>query len=224
MNLYKEQRDRQQKRIDDFLRQYGFFAFNREQFDAGLQKLNIQPGEEKVLAPIPCNWYILKSKAAELKTILKEGAEERERAMNDPTTGLQFALDMFLEELANHEFTFTGDEWETLDALGITADDLAKNERLRAALESAKFLLLKRSDELDLLDDLRNLEDEMYFDYGLKSNPGGEKEEELIAAMARQIKADGLADKITDGILDALTAHNYHMVRRAAEMVREPTA
>ena len=220
MNLYKIQRDEQQKKANDFLNKFAFFAFSEEQFKAGLAKFNIQPGDTAVIVPLPGGGYILSERYDEFMDMIHAMQAERKAAIEDPETGAQFALDMFLEELANHEFTFTGDEWETLDALGIKFEDLESSETLRTALAKAKEILLQEDAELDLLDQLRKIEDEVYFEFGLNSNPGGESEEQMIEAMARRIIAEGLVDEITSGILEQLTAHNYHLVKRATEIAK----
>ena len=44
---------------------------------------------------------------------------------------------MFRSELANHEYGYTGDIEETLDAVGVTLDDLNKHENLRKGLAKA---------------------------------------------------------------------------------------
>ena len=47
--------------------------------------------------------------------------KELEDAIAGDKTGQGFICDMFLQELENHEYSYTGDVQETLDALGITA-------------------------------------------------------------------------------------------------------
>ena len=47
--------------------------------------------------------------------------QELEDAIAGDKTGQGFICDMFLQELRNHEYSYTGDVQETLDALGITA-------------------------------------------------------------------------------------------------------
>ena len=218
MNLYEIQKEAQQARYSEFLRNYAFFAFNEEQLKAGLRKFNIQPGQKGVLTVLPGGGYVLSEHFEEFMDMIHTAQAERDAALADPENGTKFALDMFVYELSAHEFTYTGDESEALEALNITPEDLSKNEMLRAALEAAKFLLLRESKDLDLLDRLRNIEDEIYFQYGVNSNPGGDPEREMIKAIADKIKAEGLADKITAEILEQLSAHNYHLVRRAAEI------
>lgn len=44
---------------------------------------------------------------------------------------------MFLYELANHEYGYTGELEDTLDALGYTAEDINADKRLLHGLERA---------------------------------------------------------------------------------------
>ena len=53
MNLYREQRAAQQKRMNEFLGAYAFFAFDERQFSEGLEKLGIAPGTDGALVSIP---------------------------------------------------------------------------------------------------------------------------------------------------------------------------
>jgi hypothetical protein len=53
-------------------------------------------------------------------------------------TGEGFIFEMFDYELGNHEYVYTCDISDTLDALGLTIEDLAKNPALRAGLKAAR--------------------------------------------------------------------------------------
>ena len=44
---------------------------------------------------------------------------------------------MFLYDLNNHEYSYTGDVSETLDALRITAEEIKSNAALQAGLKKA---------------------------------------------------------------------------------------
>lgn len=144
MNLYKTQKDDQQARISAFLHEYAFFAFSQEQFRAGLQKLGIAPDAEKVVIPISGGGFILKEKADDFRKLLADFDGERQTALADPETGGQFARDMFLYELANHEYTYTGNTEETLDYLGYKLSDIENSPQLKTALQQAKDILNSR--------------------------------------------------------------------------------
>ena len=51
---------------------------------------------------------------------------------------------MFLAELADHEYGYTGDDDDTLDALGYTMEQVMADKRLLHGFEKARRVILKR--------------------------------------------------------------------------------
>lgn len=137
-NRYKELKDRQQETFDSFAAQYCFFAFSDAQFQEGMKKLNLDPEtDKKKIASFYGGGFVLADHAEELRDLLERfGAETREQIAADPT-GDGFILDMFEFELANHEFTYTGDVNDAIEACGLTAAEIDSSEPLRAGLEKA---------------------------------------------------------------------------------------
>lgn len=131
---YREMDAMHQARVDDFLHNNAFFAFSKKQFSEGLQKLKCQ---ETDLFSIGGGGYILKASAAEYERLAQSIEQEREQAIADPETGATFAFEMFSYELQNHEYCYTGDVSETLDALGYTVEEIRNNQTLQDALERA---------------------------------------------------------------------------------------
>lgn len=143
MNMYAQMIEGQQKEIDDFLGQYAFFAFSNEQFKQGCQKLGIPETAKHVLVRLgSTGGFILKDRAAEYGELVARLAQDRQAAIDNPDTGAQFAFDMFTYELANHEYSYTGDVEETLDALGYTREEIEKSPTLKEALGKARKHLL----------------------------------------------------------------------------------
>lgn len=58
-------------------------------------------------------------------------------AINEDKTGEGFILDMFNSELANHEFSYTGDLTDALDALGMSLDEIRASDLLIHGLKLA---------------------------------------------------------------------------------------
>ena len=139
MNLYDQQRHEQQKRMNDFLDQYAFFAFNEKQFSDGIAKLGTETGS---IVSIGGGGYVLKEKIFSLTDLMKRAQRERKEALEDPETGSQFAYNMFYSELANHEYGYTGRADDALDALGVSWEDLAASPMLREAFEKARETIL----------------------------------------------------------------------------------
>jgi hypothetical protein len=86
---------------------------------------------------VPGGGFMRKTDAKSLGNMLLRHSKEMEQAIAQDTEGTGFILDMFEYELANHEYNITYSVEPTLDALGITAEDLAKNPALLYGLNKA---------------------------------------------------------------------------------------
>ena len=116
-NQYQEMRNRQQAEINAFPM---FFAFNKQQFAEGMRTLGLSLSDTCQMCSIFGGGYCRKSDAAKLGEMLARHRKELEDAISSDKTGKGFIFDMFLQELENHEYSYTGDVQEALDALGIT--------------------------------------------------------------------------------------------------------
>ena len=81
--------------------------------------------------------YCRKSDAAKLGEMLARHRKELEDAISSDKTGKGFIFDMFLQELENHEYSYTGDVQEALDALGITPQYMEAMPQLMTGLSLA---------------------------------------------------------------------------------------
>ena len=68
---------------------------------------------------------------------------KKENAIAADTTGDGFIFDMFVYELANHEYCITYDLEDTLDALGLTPEEVNADKRLSHGLNKAIKTYLK---------------------------------------------------------------------------------
>lgn len=137
MGLYKELRAAHQQSINDFLSKYAFFAFSEKQFNEGLKQLGIAPGAKGALVTIPGGGYLLADKAQEFTDLLERTGQERAAAIRNPDSGQEFAFDMFLTELYNTEYGYTGDPTDAIEHLGYTMQDIEADPILKAAFEKA---------------------------------------------------------------------------------------
>ena len=137
MNLYRMQEAEHQRRVNDFLRRYAFFAFDENQFNEGLEKLGIAPGTEDALVSIPGGGYVLADKAQDFKDLLKSFRRERADAIRDTETGAQFAYDMFRASLNDSEYSYSEDAEDTLNSLGYDPQDIEADPVLKTAFEKA---------------------------------------------------------------------------------------
>lgn len=67
----------------------------------------------------------------------KRHEAERAAAIAEDKTGDGFIYQMFYYELAAHEYGYTGEYTETLEALGYTWEQIEKDSRLQHGLEKA---------------------------------------------------------------------------------------
>lgn len=127
MNSYSTLRERQQKEVNDFPM---FFAFSNKQFEEGMKSLGLDPGDTKKIYSIGAGGYIRKTDSDALHAMFDRHTKEMADAIAADETGEGFIFDMFNYELANHEYGYTGDPEPTLDALGMTMEEVKADSRL----------------------------------------------------------------------------------------------
>ena len=64
--------------------------------------------------------------------------KERQKAIENDTTGDNYIYDMFNYELANHEYCITYDATDTIKALNLTMKEISNNKALLNGLNKAK--------------------------------------------------------------------------------------
>lgn len=134
MNRYAEMRNRQQEEFNKFPIK---FAFSQEQFERGMRELGLKPTDTDKVCKTIAGGFLRKSDAPAMHEILARHHKEIEDAIAADKTGKGFIYEMFLYELRNHEYGYTGDTEDTLESLGYTTDDLEKDERLYVGLKKA---------------------------------------------------------------------------------------
>jgi len=118
MNVYKQLKDAHSAKINSFPM---FFAFDRKQFDEGLQKLNTT--ETQVLK-IGAGGFIRAADLRNFQALLDDMNEELERKLTDP----DFFYHAVRYELNNHEYSYTYDAGEALRALNLSFSDLTETQ------------------------------------------------------------------------------------------------
>lgn len=137
-NRYKEMKDRQQAEFDNFAEKYCFFAFSEDQFKQGMKKLNLTPEKDKGrLVSFYGGGFVLKEQADSMSELFKRFSEEVNAAIATDQTGDGFIFDMFTFELNNHEYSYTGDPHEAIEACGLTVEEINSNGALLAGLKKA---------------------------------------------------------------------------------------
>lgn len=114
---YVQMKERHQKEVNEFPMMW---AFNNDQFAQGMKKLGLQETDTD-----------------KLDEMFTRHTKERKEAMAADIDGTGYLFQMFRYELANHEYSYTGDAEETLDALGLTYGDVNSSPAMRVALNAA---------------------------------------------------------------------------------------
>lgn len=142
MNRYAELRQRQQEEFNAL--PLGF-AFGQKQFDEMMRGWGLDPEKDTdKIYSIGAGGYVQKKDAELLHETHKRLDEEMEAAIAADETGEGFIYEMFLYELDNHEFGYTMDTEDTLDALGYTAEQVLADPRLKRGIEKAVTEICKR--------------------------------------------------------------------------------
>lgn len=136
MNKYRELRDRQQKEVNEFPM---FFAFSNKQFEEGMARFGLKADEtDKIYKLGNTGGFYLRSDSEKLFAMFTRHEEELATAIAEDQTGEGFIYEMFLYELNNHEYGYTGDAEPALDALGMTIDKIKSDERLLNGFKKAE--------------------------------------------------------------------------------------
>ncbi len=146
-NRYQELRQRQQKEFDAL--PLGF-AFGDKQFEEMMKGWGLDAKKKADLDKIYSigyGGYIQKKDAPLLHETRKRHDKELEDAIAADETGEGFVFEMFLYELDNHEYGYTRSTDGALDALGYTASDVLKDQKLTTGLKKAMQLIQDREND-----------------------------------------------------------------------------
>lgn len=148
INQYQVMRDRQQKEVNALPIQ---FAFNQEQFRKIMKGWGLRPKMDlDKIARIPFGGFIQKKDAPLMHETFARHRRELQAAIDADPTGEGFIKDMFLYELENHEYSYTGTAEDALDSLGLSYDDVAANPRLAHGLELAEKEILEQQQTMGM--------------------------------------------------------------------------
>lgn len=144
MNAYQQLKDRHQKEFNTF--PLGA-AFSKEQFEKMMQGWDLTVNDTDKICSIGYGCFIRKNDKERFLEMNARFKKEMQDAMAADKTGDGFICDMFLYELANHEYCITYDYEETFDALGLTDEQINADKRLLHGLEKARKKYLKNSND-----------------------------------------------------------------------------
>ena len=134
-NAYQEMKTRHQAEVDAFPLAA---AFSDKQFAEGMAKLGLTAENADKVYGIPgTGCFYRREDAPRFHEMFDRHERERQEAIDADAKGDGFIYEMFLYELANHEYAYTGDFESTLNALGLEHEDFEKNPALRKGLTDA---------------------------------------------------------------------------------------
>ena len=130
MNKYKTLKAKHQAEVNAF--PFGF-AFDKDQFDEMMAKWGLKPTQRSQIIYMGGGSFVRKTDYKAMHEMFDRHAAERKEAMKDD----EYLYQMFNYELANHEYSYTYDLTDTLDALGLTMDEINADPRMADALKRA---------------------------------------------------------------------------------------
>ena len=131
---YLKLKEKHQKEVNDF--PFGF-AFSNEQFKDMMKKFGLKEKDTDKIYSIGAGGYIKKTDSEAMHNMFKRHREEMENEIQNDKDGTGFIYEMFRYELSNHEYCVTYDIEPTLDALGLTLDEINKHQNLVMGLKKA---------------------------------------------------------------------------------------
>ena len=112
-------------------------AFNQTQFNEMMAKWGLSPDDTDKIYHVFAGVYIRKSDHKAFHEMLDRFDVEIQEAIAADADGTGFIYDMFYAELANHEYGYTRDITDAVEALGYTFGDLNADKRLLKGLKKA---------------------------------------------------------------------------------------
>ena len=142
MNNYKKLKDLQEKEMNAF--PIGA-AFSDKQFTEMMNDWGLTVDDTDKISSLGAGCFIRKSDKDAFLEMAERHTKEMQDAIAADKSGNGFIYDMFIYELANHEYCITYDLTETLDALNLTAEQVNADKRLLHGLNKAVKAYLKNS-------------------------------------------------------------------------------
>ncbi len=134
-NKYLKLKEKQQEEVNVFPMA---FAFSNKQFEEAMKELGLEVTDtDKIYKLGSTGGIYRRTDAKQLHEMLNRHDKEMKEAIAADTTGEGFIFEMFDYELANHEYCITWDVKPTLDAVGLTEDDINSNPLLFKGLNKA---------------------------------------------------------------------------------------
>lgn len=129
MSVYTEFRRKHQEEISAIPRA---FAFEEKHLKDALQQLGLTENDrDKVTSLYGAGDIMRKEDIEKYLSLCEKHQEALAAKIAEDVTGNGFILDMFDTELADHEYSYSQDPSDALEALGLTMKDVNANKALR---------------------------------------------------------------------------------------------
>ena len=121
-------------------------AFNNKQFEEMMLGWGLDPEKDlDKICRISGGMFIQKKDKEHMEEVLHSHDTEMKEAIEADKDGTGFIYEMFLFELDNHEYGYTGDPEDACNALGYTVEEVVNDKRLSAAFMKAHKEIMRRS-------------------------------------------------------------------------------
>ena len=130
---YREFREYWQKEFEKLPVKY---AFNQKQLEKAMNELglDVKTDMDKVISIFGAGDIWRKDDVEKYKEFSRKESEQRNELMKDK----EFVKDMFLYEMGNHEYGYTLDSEDVIEACGLTMTEVLNNECLHGMWDEAR--------------------------------------------------------------------------------------
>ena len=145
MNAYAEMKARHQERVNALPIK---FAFGTNQFREMMASWGLTENDtDRIYKMGGTGGFYLREDSKRIFSTFEENEIELQTAIRNDLDGSGFIKDMFRYELANHEYCITYDLEPTLDALGLSVDEVNNSPALLNGLQLARKEYLREAEE-----------------------------------------------------------------------------
>lgn len=130
MSTYAQLTAKHQKEVDNFP---FMFAFGKEQFAKAMAEKGLSPTDYDKIYDIGGGGFILRTDAPAMEEMFARHKAERKEARKAD----KHLFEMFKYELNNHEYIYTGSSEDTLQALGLTLEEVQADPAMFKAYKKA---------------------------------------------------------------------------------------
>lgn len=116
-----------------------FYAFTDEALEEGMQRLGVDSFEE--ICKVGWATFVRKSDFNTYAEMIEQQQARKEEALKDPL----FLKNALIYELFNHEYAYTLEPDEAVEALGFQMRDVENNQRFMKILKQAEKYVLDKS-------------------------------------------------------------------------------